>query len=257
MHVLAIVNQKGGVGKTTTTVNVGAALATAGRRTLIVDIDPQANATGALGLQPPPQPGIYELLMQDATLHEVVHTTPYDHLSVIPSHPDLAGAEVELVPAIGREHRLREGLAGDEAWEYVLIDCPPSLGLLTVNALTASNGLIVPLQCEYFALEGLSRLLETIRLVRKHLNDELQLTGILMTMFDARNNICHQVAEEVTDHFRWDVFETVVPRNVRLSEAPSFGMPIQHYDPHCRGAQSYEQLADELAHRVDGHRPAA
>jgi chromosome partitioning protein len=255
MRILAIVNQKGGVGKTTTSVNLGAALAASGKRVLLVDIDPQANATGAVGLTPPPRPGTYELIMQHTDVRSAAVACDVPDLEVIPSHPDLAGAEVELVPVIGREHRLKEALAtGGLRWDYVLVDCPPSLGLLTVNALTAAHGLLVPMQCEYFALEGLGRLLETIQLVRKHLNPNLKIDGILLTMFDARNNICHQVAEEVTQHFRWDVFETVIPRNVRLSEAPSFGKPIETYDPSCRGAEAYRELAQELLHRVD--RPA-
>ncbi|RMF19034.1 MAG: ParA family protein [Candidatus Dadabacteria bacterium] len=252
-HILAIVNQKGGVGKTTTSVNLGSALARLGQRVLLVDLDPQANATGAIGFQPPPQPGVYEVLMQDVGLDDAVMPTEVAGLEVLPAHPDLAGAEVELVPAIAREQRLRQAFAEQpERWDVVLIDCPPSLGLLTVNALTAATGILVPLQCEYFALEGLGRLLETVRLVQGSLNPALSLTGILLTMFDARNNICHQVAEEVTGHFHWDVFESVIPRNVRLSEAPSFGRPIDLYDPECRGAQSYADLARELLNRLTG-----
>lgn len=249
MKILAIANQKGGVGKTTTAVNLGAALARAGQRVLLIDIDAQANATGALGLYQSEPPGIYQVLMEEARLTEAVVPTAVEGFELLPSHPDLAGAEVELVNEIAREHRLRSALEKETRWDVVLIDCPPSLGLLTVNALTAAHGLLVPLQCEYFALEGLGRLLDTIGLVRKHLNKELGLAGILLTMFDARNNICHQVAEEVTQHFGWDVFESVIPRNVRLSEAPSFGEPIELYDAACRGAKSYRDLALELLNR--------
>lgn len=251
MHILAVANQKGGVGKTTSSVNLAAALAVAGQRVLLVDIDPQANATGAVGCAPPPRPGTYEVLLEEAALTDAVVATNIPGLMLLPSHPDLAGAEVELVQAFAREQRLAHALATvSDAYDFALIDCPPSLGQLTVNALTAADGLLVPLQCEYFALEGLSRLLDTIGLVRKHLNPRLKLYGILLTMFDSRNNICHQVAEEVTEHFRWEVFETVIPRNVRLSEAPSFGQPIQTYDPTSRGAESYRALAQELLHRV-------
>jgi len=252
MQIYAIVNQKGGVGKTTTSVNLAAALAKAGRHVLLIDLDPQANATGAIGFQPPPQPGVYELLLQDKSLDDVVVSTEIAGLDLIASHPELAGAEVELVPVIAREQRLKQALTLDnDRWDVVLIDCPPSLGLLTVNALTAADGILVPLQCEYFALEGLGRLLETVKLVHGHLNPRIELSGILLTMFDARNNICHQVAEEVTSHFGWDVFETVIPRNVRLSEAPSHGLPISVYDPECRGATAYAELAQELMHRMD------
>ncbi len=259
MIIIAVVNQKGGVGKTTTSVNLGAALAAEGQRVLLVDMDPQANATGGVGHPVPPEPGLYEVLMQEAELLDAVAPTNVDNLELLPSHPRLAGAEVELVPAFSREHRLSGAFekVPDDRWDIVLIDCPPSLGLLTVNALTAANGLLVPLQCEYYALEGLTRLVETSELVRNHLNPDLSLSGILLTMFDARNNICHQVAEEVTSHFRWDVFETVIPRNVRLSEAPSFGQPIQLYDPACKGAESYRDLAREFINRLSQGTPGA
>lgn len=258
MHILAVVNQKGGVGKTTTSVNLGSALAGLGQRVLLIDMDPQANATGGLGLQPPPRPGVYEVLMQTADVSAAAVPTALPGLDVLAAHPDLAGAEVELVPAIAREQRLKQALqATSERWDIVLIDCPPSLGLLTVNALTAAHRLLVPMQCEYFALEGLSRLLETVKLVQNHLNPKLELLGILLTMFDARNNLCHQVAEEVTGHFGWQVFETVIPRNVRLSEAPSHGLPIDRYDPQSRGTASYRDLAVELVHRLAPLTPQA
>lgn len=251
MQVLAVVNQKGGVGKTTSSVNLASALASMNKRVLLIDMDPQANATGGVGQLPPPRPGIYELLMQEVDLVSAVTPTAIPNLELLAAHPDLAGAEVELVPVIAREQRLKLALtAASPRWDVVLIDCPPSLGLLTVNALTAANRLLVPLQCEYFALEGLGRLMETVKLVKAHLNPNLDLLGILLTMFDARNNLCHQVAEEVTGHFGWLVFETVIPRNVRLSEAPSFGKPIDQYDPASKGTIAYRELANELLGRL-------
>jgi chromosome partitioning protein len=250
-RVICIANQKGGVGKTTTAVNLGSALAGLGMRVLLVDMDPQGNATSGLGVDKHKvKRTVYQALLQEATLREVTVPTKYENLSVAPANKNLAGAEIELVGLIARETRLRKAIEAElPNYEYVLIDCPPSLGLLTINALTAADSVLVPLQCEYYAMEGLSQLMETVKLIEQNLNSSLKLEGILLTMFDARNNICHQVAEDVTQHFGWQVFETVIVRNVRLSEAPSHGVPINIYDPQSKGAVGYEALAKEVLSR--------
>ncbi|HEY2029409.1 MAG TPA: AAA family ATPase [Myxococcales bacterium] len=250
--VLAIVNQKGGVGKTTTAVNLAASLAAQERRVLVVDLDPQGNATSGLGIarDEADRPTIYHALLGEADTRAATLPTEVPNLFVVPASSDLVGAELELVTAEGREHRLREALAPvRDGYDYLLIDCPPSLGLLTINALTAADRVLVPLQCEYYALEGLGSLLRTIELVRGNLNRELQLEGVVLTMFDARNNLARQVMKDVQGHLPGQVYDTVIPRNVRLSEAPSHGRPALLYDIESKGAQSYLQLAAELEKR--------
>jgi chromosome partitioning protein len=247
--IYAIVNQKGGVGKTTSVINLCAYLASSGRRTLLVDIDPQANATSGLGVDKTAvQMSIYDLLLEEATPDEVIITRPEFKLDLIPSSPALSGAEVELVQAIGREYRLQKGLEGiNGRYDYVLIDCPPSLSLLTINALTAArDGVLIPVQCEYLALEGLSQLTQTVELVQKYLNPELVIRGLIMTMYDSRTNLSRQVVEEVRTYFPGKVFRTIVPRNVRLSEAPSYGQPINIYAPTSPGALAYQVLTHEI-----------
>jgi len=253
-RVVAVVNQKGGVGKTTTTISLGAALAAYERRTSLIDLDPQGNCTAGLGVDiAAGVPTTYEVLTGEERLSDVLRPTEFPHLSLVPATPELAGAEVELVGMVGREFRLREALADFSGSEFVFVDCPPSLGLLTVNALAAADGLVVPVQCEYFAMEGVSNLLKTVDEVRRFLNPELAIDGILLTMYDDRTNLAQQVAQEVRSVFGDLVFETVVPRNVRLAEAPSFGRPIHAYDLRSRGAQAYLQLGREYLTRMAGN----
>lgn len=247
MKIYAIVNQKGGVGKTTSVISLGAYLAEK-HRVLIVDLDPQANATSGMGLpRDPDRLNSYDLLLKQAPPHEIIVSHPHLNLDMLPSAAELAGAEVELVQAIGREYRLREGLSGfSETYDYVLIDCPPSLSLLTVNALTAASSVIIPVQCEYLALEGLSQLAQTVQMVKKYLNPQLDIRGLIMTMYDSRTNLSRQVVEEVRTFFPGKVFRAIIPRNVRLSEAPSHGEPINLYAPDSSGALAYKYLAAEL-----------
>ncbi|WP_042354579.1 ParA family protein [Bacillus rubiinfantis] len=246
--ILSIANQKGGVGKTTTSVNLGACLAYIGKRVLLVDIDPQGNATSGVGIEKAVvEQCVYDVLVDDVEAKEVIRPTAIDNLFVIPATIQLAGAEIELVPTISREVRLKRALEEvKDQFDFIIIDCPPSLGLLTLNALTASDSVIIPVQCEYYALEGLSQLLNTVRLVQKHLNQELKIEGVLLTMLDARTNLGIQVIEEVKKYFQDKVYKTIIPRNIRLSEAPSHGEPIITYDAKSRGAEVYLDLAKEV-----------
>jgi chromosome partitioning protein len=247
--VYAIANQKGGVGKTTTAVNVAACIAEAGYETLLVDVDPQGNATVGLGAQREGL-GLYDVLGGDISAEEAVRPSAIDHLSLLVSTPDLAGATMELPRVAGSEVRLRDALAGvRERFAFTLLDCPPSLGPLTVNALVAADRVIVPVQTEYFALEGLAGLLDTLSLVQRELNPRLTVAGMLLTMHDGRTKLAQDVEREVREHFPSLVFDTVIPRNIRLGEAPSFGRPVIHHDPYCAGSEAYFALAKEVASR--------
>lgn len=245
--VISIANQKGGVGKTTTSVNLSTCLAQKGKKVLLIDIDPQGNATSGLGVDARETKSIYDVIINEVNIKDTVHSTIVKKLYVCPANIDLAGAEVELVSMVSRETRLKDAIdeIRDE-FDYVIIDCPPSLGLITLNAFTASDSVLIPIQCEYYALEGLGQLINTIKLVQKHLNKNLEIEGVVLTMFDLRTNLSTQVATEVEKYFGNKVFQTVIPRNIRLSEAPSHGLPITLYDKDSKGAETYKKLAKEL-----------
>jgi chromosome partitioning protein len=247
-RIICIANQKGGVGKTTTAVNLSASLAAIEKRVLLIDIDPQGNSTSGMGLRKDGSNGtIYHALLRGSGLKEMIQKTSLAFLDVVTSNTDLIGAEIELIQEKDREKKLDRLIKEVVAdYDYIFIDCPPSLGLLTINSLTAAHSVIIPLQCEYYALEGLGQLLKTIRLIKQSLNPRLEIEGILLTMFDGRNNLSHQVADEVRRHFRDKVFKTIIPRNIRLSEAPSHGKPVLLYDVHSKGAESYLNLAKEI-----------
>lgn len=248
VKVIAIANQKGGVGKTTTSVNLSACVAELGKKVLLIDIDPQGNSTSGLGINKAKiKQSIYDALVNDVSAEEVIMDTQIPNLKLLPATIQLAGAEIELVTIMSRENRLKNALDKIKySFDYVFIDCPPSLGLLTINSLTAANSVLVPIQCEFYALEGLSQLMNTISLVQKNLNPALSLEGVVLTMFDARTNLSIQVVDEVKNHFRHKVYQTIIPRNVRLSEAPSHGKPVIKYDPKSRGAEVYFELAKEV-----------
>lgn len=245
--VISIANQKGGVGKTTTSVNVSTILAKKNNKVLLIDTDPQGNATSGIGIEKKADKSVYDVIIGESTIEEVIQDTQVKNLKICPSNINLAGAEVELVSMISREYRLKEKLEEiKEKYDYIIIDCPPSLGLITLNAFTASDSVLIPVQCEYYALEGLGQLMNTINLVKKHLNKELEIEGAVLTMYDPRTNLANQVVKEVQDYFEDKVYKTVIPRNVRLSEAPSYGMPITVYDPKSKGAKCYEKLVKEI-----------
>ncbi|MBU5361763.1 AAA family ATPase [Enterococcus raffinosus] len=247
-RIISVANQKGGVGKTTTTVNLGACLAQDGKKVLLIDSDAQGNATSGLGVRKPDvKQDIYDVLVNEVSIKETIIKTPRENLSIVPATLQLAGAEIELTSMMARESRLKSALAEvSDEYDFILVDCPPSLGHLTINAFTASDAILIPVQCEYYALEGLSQLLNTVRLVQKHFNPGLEIEGVLLTMYDARTNLGAEVVEEVRRYFQEKVYDTIIPRNVRLSEAPSHGKPIIDYDPRSKGAEVYQALAKEV-----------
>ncbi len=245
--VIAVVNQKGGVGKTTTAVNVSTILAKKGKKVLLIDEDPQGNATSGLGIEKNTDKSIYDVIINDVEFDEAIINSPIKNLFVCPSNINLAGAEVELVPMMSRELKLKEKIEKiRDQFNYIIIDCPPSLGLLTINAFTSSDSLLIPIQCEYYALEGVGQLMNTVNLVKKQLNKDLYIEGVVLTMNDARTNLSNQVIKEVKTYFKDNVYKTLIPRNVKLSEAPSYGMPISVYAPKSKGARCYEKLTNEI-----------
>lgn len=247
-RIISVAYQKGGVGKTTTTVNLGACLAQDGKKVLLIDSDAQGNATSGLGVRKPDvKQDIYDVLVNEVSIKETIIKTSRENLSIVPATLQLAGAEIELTSMMARESRLKSALAEvSDEYDFILVDCPPSLGHLTINAFTASDAILIPVQCEYYALEGLSQLLNTVRLVQKHFNPGLEIEGVLLTMYDARTNLGAEVVEEVRRYFQEKVYDTIIPRNVRLSEAPSHGKPIIDYDPRSKGAEVYQALAKEV-----------
>lgn len=252
--IIAIANQKGGVGKTTTAVNLSTILAKKGKKVVLLDADPQGNATSGLGVEKDDvEKSLYDVLINEEPVENTLHDTVEKNLKICPSNVNLAGAEVELVSQMSREHRLKEQLESVKSnYDYIFIDCPPSLGLITLNSFTAADSVLIPVQCEYYALEGLGQLINTINLVKKHLNKTLEIEGAILTMYDIRTNLSNQVVREVKRYFDDKVYKTVIPRNVRLSEAPSFGMPISTFDPKSKGAKSYEKLAKEFLKMQEG-----
>lgn len=245
--IIAVANQKGGVGKTTTAITLSTILANKNRKVMLIDADPQGNATSGVGIEKEMEKSVYELLVEDISITETLQQSRIKNLKVCPSNINLAGAEVELVSMMSREQRLKEKLeevVGE--FDYIIIDCPPSLGLITLNAFTAANSVLIPIQCEYYALEGLGQLINTINLVKKHLNKTLDIEGALLTMYDARTNLSNQVVNEVKNYFGDKVYKTVIPRNIKISEAPSYGMPINLYEPRSKGAKSYDKFVKEF-----------
>lgn len=250
MMIVTVANQKGGVGKTTTAISLASGIASKGKKTLLVDMDPQGNASSGVGVDTRGvKKTIYEVLIGEISLEEAIIGTEFENLYVLPSNQNLVGAEIELVLAEKREFKLKEVLTKINSFDYVVIDCPPSLGILTLNAIVSARLLVVPLQCEYYSLEGLGHLIKTIKIVKRELNPKLEIIGILLTMFDARNNLAKNVYDEILKHFGDKVFKSIIPRNVRLSEAPSYGMPIYKFDPSSKGSHSYKQFVDEFLER--------
>ncbi|MCI8710653.1 MAG: ParA family protein [Dorea sp.] len=251
-RIIAIANQKGGVGKTTTAINLSACLAERGKKVLSVDMDPQGNMTSGLGMDKNSvETTIYDLIIGETDIEGVINKNVIENLDIIPTSIDLSGAEIELLDQEGKEYILRKALHDiKNKYDFIIIDCPPSLSILTINAMTAADSVLVPIQCEYYALEGLSQLIHTVELVKNRLNNELKIEGVVFTMYDARTNLSLQVVENVKDNLEQNIYKTIIPRNIRLAEAPSYGMPINHYDPKSAGAESYLKLADEVISQV-------